>query len=84
MKNMYTKRIAFGRVTKKFGELVTCDHMVMSKIRLMGRSGEASAFVMKGVRSGFLWGHPVLTKSADEVLDNIRHFMGTRNLVKLY
>ena len=84
MCNLYTKRGAFKRKLTKFGELVTCDHMVTRALRMEGCLGEANAFVVKDVKTGFLWGYPVSTKSADEVSDSLRNFMGRRKLVTLY
>ena len=45
---------------------------------------EANAFVVNDVKTGFLWGYPVSTKSADEVSESLRHFIGRRKLVTLY
>ena len=61
MCNQYTKRGAFKRQPKKFGDLVTCDHMVTRALRMQGCLGEANAFVVKDVKTGFLWGYPVST-----------------------
>ena len=84
MCNMYTKRGAFSRPLRKFGDLVTCDHMVTRALRMEGCLGEGNAFVVKDVKTGFLWGYPVSTKSADEVTASLQHFMGRRKLVTLY
>ena len=68
----------------KFGELVTCDHMVTRALRMEGCLGEANAFFLKEIKTGSLWGYLVSTKSADEVSQSLQHFVGRRKLVTLY
>ena len=75
MCNQYTKRGAFKRKLSKFGELVTCDHMVTRALRMEGCLGEANAFVVKDLKTGFVRVYPVSTKSADEVSQSLQHFM---------
>ena len=77
--NLYTKRGAFRQkrqaAIKGFGDLVTCDQMIMKAVRQRGCCGEANAFIVKDIATGFLGTYPVLTKSADGVLASLMDYV---------
>ena len=84
MKNKRSKTGAFKREYKKWGDLVTGDHLDSKRKQMIGFSGEKEAFTILDVYSGLRNIYPTLTKDSNDTSLSIRHFMGTRKIKLFY
>ena len=75
---------AYQRITTRFGQIVTCDHMISRSVENQGLRGETNALTVKDLHTKLLMCYAVFTKSADEVEDALRHFKGTRRIDVVY
>ena len=78
-------RGAFKRETRKWGDLVTCDHLV-SRSEEVGQSVQkhSDALVVVDVHTRLKHCYPLQSKSAEETLKALRHFKGARHIELLY
>ena len=83
MKQAYSRRGAFQRPTEHFGQLISFDHMFSAQARMVGLNGELHAFNIKDLYTGFIMSYPVQSRSAEECVKSIRHFLGGHRVVNV-
>eukprot|EP00971_Amphidinium_carterae_P026469 522097-Amphidinium_carterae.1 len=60
---------------KSFGEMLHIDHLIAGE-SCKGREGEKVALIIIDQFTGFGYAYPSTSKSAEEVISGIRHFLG--------
>ena len=84
MKQAYSRRGAFQRPTEQFGQMITLDHMFSAQARMIGLDGELHVFNVKDLYTGFIMSYPVSSRTAEECVRSIRHFLGGHRVGNVY
>ena len=74
MKEKYSRRGAFHREMKKWGDWLTFDHLYSGSLRARGIHKEPEGFVIKDVYSGLIHVFPVLGKDASYVTESLQFY----------
>ena len=74
MKEKYSRRGAFHREMKKWGDLLTFDHLYSGSLRARGIHKEPEGFVIKDVYSGLIHVFPVPGKDGSYVTESLQFF----------
>ena len=61
---------------KKFGDMITMDHIVSDRLNQCGLEGERDLLVVYDLGTGWLGAYPVTGKHADKVASCLTHFIG--------
>ena len=64
----------YGAKPEKFGDICTCDHIIACDELSKGINGEQEALVLVGIATGWMFGYPVKTKSAKDVIASVIEF----------
>ena len=56
---------------KKFGDICTCDHIIAFDELSTGINGELEALVLVDIATGWMFGYPVKTKSAKDIVTSV-------------
>ena len=75
---------SFANTATSWGQHLTADHITSVKDNMLGVTGDRNAFVIRDLYSGLKHLYPTLTKSADDTVMCIRHFVGERTVKRLY
>jgi hypothetical protein len=67
---------ALGPLPTKFGEQITCDHLIARSAQAQGAEGERNMLVVKDRATGYIDCFPVMSKRADEVSRSLVSFLG--------
>jgi hypothetical protein len=68
--------VALGSLPTKFGEEITCDHLVARSAAAQGLDGERNMLVVKDRATNYVDCFPVFSKGAQEVAVSLRMFFG--------
>ena len=64
----------YGAKPEKFGDVCTCDHIIAYDELSKGINGEQEALVLVDIATGWMFGYPVKTKSAKDVIASVIEF----------
>ena len=84
MPQYVAKAGALQRPTERFGNVVTCDHLISRSMQNRGMRGEANALTVKDLHTNLTMCYPVFTKNAEETEEALRHFKGNRKVDVIY
>ena len=66
------------------GQLVTGDHIVSTQDNMLGIDDSSDILVLRDACSGLKVAYPVPDKTADSIVEAIKHFKGERNIEMFY
>ena len=69
---------------KKFGDLVTADHIVLGSEKDFSRHGDTAALVCQDFGTKWIAGYPAPEKSGAESVKALQHFVGRAKVKLLY
>ena len=78
------RRGAYRRKPKKWGDIVTGDHLVGNRGAWTGVTGDENAFTIRDLWSGYLACYPVKAKDTPCAVESLKHFMGARKIRLFY
>ena len=81
MKHFRTRRGAFKRVLKKWGDLITFDFADLEWTNYMGVPDERELLVMRDRFTGVIQAFPLQGKSTDDIIPCLKRFIGSRKVV---
>ena len=70
----------YGAKPEKFGDICICDHIIAYDELSKGINGEQEALVLVGIATGWMFGYPVETKSAKDVVASVIDFSPLREI----
>ena len=62
---------SYGTKPEKFGYICTCDHNIAYDELSKGINGEQEALVLVDIATGWMFGYPVRTRSAKDVVTSV-------------
>ena len=68
----------------KFGDIVTCDHVVAPAMRMQGMGGEKYGLSVKDLFAGMIAIYPAIRQDTDETVQALRHFAGRKKIHNIY
>ena len=80
MKHFRTRRGAFKRVLKKWGDLITFDFADLEWTNYMGIPDERELLVIRDRFTGVIQAFPLRGKSTDDIIPCLKRFMGSRKV----
>ena len=80
MKHFRTRRGAFKRVLKKWGDLITFDFVDLEWTNYMGVPDERELLVIRDRFTGVIQAFPLRGKSTDDIIPCLKRFMGSRKV----
>ena len=81
MKHFKTRRGAFKRVLKKWGDLITCDFADLEWTNYMGVPDERELLVIRDRFTGVIQAFPLQGKSSDDIIPCLKRFIGARKVI---
>ena len=70
MRQVHHRRGAFSRPVERWGDIITCDHMVQTDEDWnMGLNGMRDALTVKDIATGLTWAYPTASKSGDDTME---------------
>ena len=81
MKHFRTRRGAFKRVLKKWGDLITFDFADLEWTSYMGVPDERELLVIRDRFTGVIQAFPLQGKSTDDIIPCLKPFIGSRKVV---
>ena len=69
-----TKHTTSRDNAKKFGDLISCDHLSAFSERLQGLEHEKDALLIADVATGWKSLYPLMSKTTEEVKKQLLHF----------
>jgi hypothetical protein len=71
---------SYGPKPENFGDICTCDHIIAYDELSKGINGEQEALVIVDIATGWMFGYPVKTKSAKDVIASVIDFSPLREI----
>ena len=65
---------SYGPKPEKFGDICICDHVIAYDELSKGINSEEEAFVLVDIATGWMFGYPVKSKSAKDVIASVIDF----------
>ena len=84
MKHYKTRKGAFKRKLKAFGDLITFDLMNTQKMARDGIMPDKDILVIRDQFTGVIWGYPLKASNSDEVVQAMKHYIGKRKVTNAY
>ncbi len=85
MKHRKTRRGAFNRPLKKFGDLISFDYLDLDKSSLdLVPVLDYKVLVVRDRFTGMIAGYSSRTGETDQVIRSLKHFIGRRKVLQLY
>ena len=85
MKHRKTRRGAFNRPLKKFGDLISFDYLDLDKSSLdLVPVLDYKVLVVRDRFTGMIAGYGSRTGETDQVIRSLKHFFGRRKVLQLY
>ncbi len=81
MKHFKTKRGAFRRELKKWGDLITFDFADLEWTSYMGIPEDRELLVIRDRFTGVIQAFPLKTRATDDIVMSIKRFIGDRKVV---
>ena len=76
MRQRYSHKGAFKREIDKFGEIITCDHVVAKSMRMQGLGGEGYGLSVRDLCTGMIALYPALYNGTEETTLALKAFVG--------
>ena len=70
----------YGAKPEKFGDICNCDHIIAYDELSKGINGEQKALVLVDIATGWMFGYPIKTKSAKDVVASVIGFSPFREI----
>ncbi len=71
-----------GKVPKKFGDLITADHIILTNPDEESIHGDKTALVMQDCATSYIMGYPRSRKETSDCLPAMQNFVGAHDSVK--
>ena len=75
---------SYGRKLDKWGQCITCDHIVSKKDKMLSITEDRDALTIKDIWSGLKHCYPAKDKTHQETLRHMKHFIGDRPVRRVY
>merc|ERR1712237_174388 len=85
MKQAQHRRGGYAREPARWGELLTCDHLVKQKGDLsLGITEATDALVVKDLFTQYVWVYPITARDKDETVRSLKDFAGMYGIDRVY
>ena len=84
MRRLKTRRGAFKRPPKKWGDVVTMDFILPERVDSLGFDEDKEVLTIRDLYSRMMMAYTTTSRDTDEVVRCIRHFMGRRKIQLIY
>ena len=85
MRQIHHRRGAFSRPVERWGDIITCDHMVQTDEDWnMGLNGMRDVLTVKDIATGLTWAYPTASKSGDDTMEALTQFCGQWQIKCIY
>ena len=74
----------YGAKPEKFGDICTCDHIIAYDELSKGVNCEQEALVLVDIATGWMFGYPIKTKSAKDVVASVIDFSPLREIKRMH